>query len=114
VDGVFVRKSLKFERAIAIRDRALKLIELSGYWETRRRGPDVKSYDDDRFTAGFYIRPTGVSHDLYALDLWDKHSGKVFSLAWNSVGSDPKIISFNRGEWETLFLNQTIVAVQTS
>jgi hypothetical protein len=103
-------KTPRLERAIAIRARALQIIEAKGQWEkTQSPGaPEMKYYDDgDRFRIGFYVGPPEpITSALYTLDLWHKATGKMISLAWDSVGADPEIISFKRGEWEGLFLNE--------
>jgi hypothetical protein len=89
----------------AIRERALNLVETDGHWE-KRSGPDLKVWNDGRFEVGFYINPPSPTPcGLYRLDLWAKDTGKVLSLAWDSVGADPEIISFKRGDWEALFLD---------
>jgi hypothetical protein len=54
------------------------------------------------FTSG---RPNRSRPLSILWTLWHKTTGKVISLAWNSVGADPEIINFKRGEWEDLFLN---------
>jgi hypothetical protein len=102
-----VKNTRRLETAIAIRDRALELIETQGRWEKpQNTGPEMKVYEDSRFNVGFYVRPPEpIRSGLYTLDIWDKHSGKVLSLAWDSIGAEPKIISFKRGEWESLFLD---------
>jgi hypothetical protein len=43
---------------------------------------------------------------LYALELWDRHVGKVLNLFWDSVGAPPRIVTF-RGEWEELLLRSS-------
>jgi len=101
-----VKDTQKLERAIAIRHMALKLIEKNGQWQNPRSGPELKIYDDGRFKVGFYVRPSEpIPCGLYTLDLWYKQPGKVLSLAWDSVGADPTIVSFKRGDWEMLFLS---------
>jgi len=104
-----MNKTPRLERAIAIRSRALQIIKTKGQWEkTAKPGaPELKYYDDgDRSRMGFYIRPPeSIPSALYTLDLGHKTTGKVISLAWNSVGADPEIVNFKRGEWEDLFLN---------
>ena len=104
-----MNKTPRLERAIAIRSRALQIIEVKGQWEkTQQPGaPEVKSYDDgERFRVGFFVRPPEPvpSSLLYTLAVWYKPIGKVISLGWDSVGANPEIISFKRGEWEELFL----------
>jgi hypothetical protein len=101
-----LRKTPRFERALTLRDLALKLLQRSGQWEHLRPSwPERKVYNDDRFSIGFYVRPPeGVLCGLYTLDLWYEHK-KVLSLTWHSAGADPNITNFRRGEWEPLFLD---------
>ncbi len=69
-------------------------------------GIEAQRYEDDRFTAVFYLKPGWpVYHGLYGLELWDKATGKVLNVAWASVKNrELRIASFRRGDWETAFL----------
>ena len=66
-----MNKTPRLERAIAIRARALQIIEAKGQREkTPSPGaPEIKYYDDgDRFRMGFYVRPPEpIPSALYTL-----------------------------------------------
>jgi hypothetical protein len=106
------KREERVESAVAIRDVALKVIEENGQWRKLNRGPEIKLFEDERFSMVFYVRPRvslelprwcgsgPLRSGLYALELWHKTSGKVLNLAWDSVGARPQIVSFRRGEWE--------------
>jgi hypothetical protein len=103
-----MNRTPRLEKAIAIRDRALKLIESDGRWEKTGSGPEIKIARSREFSCGLYVRPaTPISDGLYSLDVWWNRFGKVLSLAWDSVGAEPKIISFKqRGAWKSSFLKE--------
>jgi hypothetical protein len=106
------KRGKRLERAVAIRDVALKLVKEHGHWEKLGRGPEVKLFEDERFLILFYIQPpvplelqlrfgVGPLHSgLYSLELCLRPIGKVLNLAWDSAGAPPQIVSFRRGEWE--------------
>lgn len=111
----------RLERATAIRAFALRLIQEKGQWQivSGRLEIETKIFEDDRFLIMFYVMPPvpiemrrrfdiGPLHfGFYALELWDKHVGKVLNLSWDSVGTPPRIVTFRRGEWEELLLRSS-------
>jgi hypothetical protein len=49
-----------------------------------------------------------LCHGLYGLEVWEKGTGKVLNLAWDSVGATPRITTFRPGDWEGVFLPSSI------
>jgi len=81
-----LRKTPRVERALAIRELALKLLERKGQWKQFQTGHEMKVYCDDRFTVGSYIRPPDIFPcGLYTLDLWYEPTGKVLSVTWHTA-----------------------------
>ncbi len=104
----------RLQRAKAIRDFELRLLEEKGRWVNHKRGPDTKNYADAHFSVGFWLTPadsrSGVFfQELYNLDIWYAGAGKVLNLAWERTGDQPHIVSFRRGCWEDVFLHTTKV-----
>lgn len=108
----------RLERATAIRALALRLIQEMGQEQVVGGAVKIVAniFEDDRFRMMFYVMPAvpietcrrfGIEprhFGLYALELWDKHVGKVLNLSWESMGVPPRIVTFGRGEWEDLLL----------
>ena len=108
----------KLERATAIRALALRLIQEKGQRQIVGGAVKIEAniFEDDSFQMMFYVMPpvpietrrrfgvVPLYFGLYALELWDRHVGKVLNLSWNSVGAPPRIVTFRRGEWEEALL----------
>jgi hypothetical protein len=106
----------KIARATKIRDFVLRFMRKHARWERLANGPEVLMYQDEVFLVTLSIQEEVpqklrkqfnlelLSQGLYCLELWEKGSGKVLNLIWNSVGETPEIVAFRRGEWEQVFI----------
>ena len=73
---------------------------------------DVKEFEKEKFSMFFSVRPHDryrVDTSLYGLDLWSRGRGKVLNLIWYTIGGDPEILSFRRGDWEDIFLGPKLI-----
>jgi hypothetical protein len=102
----------KTERAIAIRDHVLPLLQANGTmqavgpmsvlmwhaepWRAIYRTPFQRMPDKDPALT----RQMGKQPLPYGLDVW--HGSKVFSIEWSDP--DVRIITFKRGPWEDALL----------
>ena len=108
------KREEKLQRAIAIRNFALKLLGEKGLWQQLFNGPEVLRFEDTTLLVIFHVKqPVPVemrnrfgldplAWGLYSLELWDR--GKVLNLEWDTVGAVPRIVTFRRGEWEERLL----------
>ncbi len=106
----------KLARATKIRNIVLRFMRKHARRQRLANGPEVLMYQDEVFLITVSIQEEVppklrkqfnlglLSQGLFCLELWEKGSGKVLNLIWNSVGATPEIVTFRRGEWEKIFL----------
>ena len=106
----------KLARATKIREVVLRFMRKHGRWQRLANGPEVLMYQDEVFLITVSVQEEVppklrkqfdlglLSQGLFCLELWEKGSGKVLNLIWNSVGATPEIVTFRRGAWEEIFL----------
>lgn len=104
------RPGERLRRAIEIRDRALVEMEIHGQWK-KMSGLDAKWVENENFMFVFYVRPHdpyGIATGTFGLELWPRGRGKVLNLSWRSTAAKPHIVSFRRGDWESVFLARSV------
>jgi hypothetical protein len=106
----------KIARATKIRDVVLRFMHKHARWQRLANGPEVLMYQDEVFLITLSIQEEVppklrkqfdlglLSQGLYCLELWEKDSGKVLNLTWNSIGEVPEIVTFRPGDWEEVFI----------
>jgi hypothetical protein len=106
----------KLARATKIQQLVLRFMRKHASWERLANGPEVLMYQHEVFLITVSIQEEVppklrkqfnlglLSQGLYCLELWEKGSGKVLNLIWNSVGATPEIVTSRRGEWEQVFV----------
>ena len=89
----------KLQHLLELRDAALSLLKTQGKEQNIGEKPITVANVDQLKLAS---RKTDTGH---ALEVWTtvgKATKKVLFLEWNAAGTSIYIVSFKRGEWETV------------
>jgi len=94
----------KLDRAVAIRDHVLRLMERGGAW-LQRGQVRVRWWEGGDFKAALNTRFSTLPNQPvpYELSVWAWAGGKVLLIDWEH-GGEARVVSFKRGEWEDRLL----------
>jgi hypothetical protein len=94
-------RRLAKDRALWLKDRAFELVTRQGAIERIPNHGIARAYLGSGLRVWYTDPETSECDEYHHLDVWDSER-KVLSVVWLS-GAPPQVVSFKRGNWETLF-----------